>query len=89
MRVNNTVMLAAGMVPASVVARALGKNLSTIHRLAANDFVNYTRDGRALYIEMTTLAVYYKGNGPMLERVRALQKWAKDNSTEVRGTRVD
>lgn len=83
MRVNNVVMLNAGLAPASVVARALGKNLSTVHRLASGEFVKYTRDGRALYIDLASLEAYYTGNTPMQERVRKLRQWVNKHSSPI------
>ncbi len=75
MRTNNSVMMREGFAPAAVVARTLDKSLSTIHRLVTGGKVKGTRDGKALYIELASLADWYvKERNPTLARaVRALR----------------
>ncbi len=55
----NPIMLKGGLAPATDVAEALGKSLSTIHRMVADGRVDGSRDGRALYINLTSLEAYY------------------------------
>ena len=60
---NNPSMLAAGFGPAARVASALGKSLSTIHRLCKGGAVQSTRDGAMLYVDLHSLRSYYAGLG--------------------------
>jgi hypothetical protein len=66
MKGTNEVMVDAGYLPAAMVAAAIGKALSTVHRMVQSGKLRFVRDGTALYIETQSLNDYYKGNIPML-----------------------
>lgn len=57
----NPLMLAKGLAPAAEVGRTLNKSLSTIHRLFNENKVKGARDGKALYIDLLSLAAYFRG----------------------------
>jgi len=59
----NPIMLAKGLAPAAEVGRAMNKSLSTIHRLFNETKVKGARDGKALYIDLESLAAYFKSEG--------------------------
>ena len=62
----NTIMLDAGYVPAADVARVLHKAVSTVHRMAEEQRIEGTRDGRALYISLASLRDCYADNPAIL-----------------------
>lgn len=59
----NPLMLAKGFAPAAEVGRALNKSLSTIHRFFSEGLVKGARDGKALYIDLTSLQHYLVEDG--------------------------
>lgn len=56
----NSVLAASGYLPASMLARLLGKQVTTLHRLAKAGRVVASRDGRALYLSARSLSDYYR-----------------------------
>lgn len=59
----NPLMLKKGLAPAAEVGRAINKSLSTIHRLFNEKKVAGARDGKALYIDLESLAKYFASEG--------------------------
>lgn len=55
----NPIMLKKGLAPAAEVGRAMNKSLSTIHRLFNENKVAGARDGKALYIDLESLAKHF------------------------------
>ncbi len=72
----NPLMLAKGFAPAAEVGRALNKSLSTIHRLVNEDRVVGSRDGKALYVDLASLAKHFRedGNVVLAEAAEKLRK---------------
>jgi hypothetical protein len=72
----NPLMLAKGFAPAAEVGRALNKSLSTIHRLVNEEHVNGARDGKALYVDLESLAAHFDGeqNPILAEAARKLRR---------------
>jgi len=78
----NPLMLAKGLAPAAEVGRALNKSLSTVHRLFNEEKVTGARDGKALYIDLTSLARYFQGEGNTV-LAEAAEKLRRDILAEV------
>ena len=81
MKLANPVMLRAGYAPSVQVAKAIGKVLSTVHRMVSRGEIRAMRDGNALYIDLTSLEQHFRGNGPMLLRVKELRRWVKERGS--------
>ena len=56
----NSVLAASGYLPAGMLARLLGKQVTTLHRLAKAGRVVASRDGRILYLSARSLGDYYR-----------------------------
>jgi hypothetical protein len=69
-------MVARGYVRAVDAARGLGTHLSTVHRWAADDLVEHTRVGSALYVLVDSLVEMFKtaNNTPMADAARKLKR---------------
>lgn len=68
----NLLMLAAGYVPAADVADALGKSLSTVHRMV-DAGLPAQRDGVYVYVSLDGLEQHYAAQPTMHAAVRALR----------------
>lgn len=68
----NPIIVARGYAPAKRVADVLGKAHSTIHRMVQSGRLEGLRDGRALYISVSSLIAYYENddNEIMVEAIR-------------------
>lgn len=72
MRNTDEIMAGAGFIPAPVVAAALGKSLSTVHRMVAIGKWIGQRDGRALFVSRASLLNYYATNAALRAAVEGL-----------------
>jgi hypothetical protein len=68
----NPIITSHGYVPTTVLARALGKTVATMHRMIQDGRFEGIRDGRQLYVKLSSVQHYYKDNPPMLEIVEEL-----------------
>lgn len=59
----NSILASAGYLPAGVVAKLLGKQVVSMHRLVEAGRVVAARDGSALYISARSLSDYYRAGG--------------------------
>ncbi len=59
----NPILLRDGYAPAGDVARALDKNLSTVHRMLKDGRVAGTKDGAAHYVKLDALMAYFRSEG--------------------------
>lgn len=70
----NRVLVKQGYAPIAIVAEALSKHRTTIHRMALQELFKSQLDGHACYIELSSLKSHYmnQNNKPMVEAIEAL-----------------
>jgi hypothetical protein len=77
-------MAAAGYAPASEVALALGKALSTVHRMVEKLGLDHQRDDRFLYVSVKALVEHYRARGDNTIVLQTLLPLAKSYGVRVR-----
>ena len=68
----NPIMTDAGYAPAKRVAAVLHKSLQTVHRMVTLGDIEGAREGRVLYVLISSLDAFYSDNAPMRAAVATL-----------------
>ena len=70
----NPALLASGYAPSVLVAKAIHRDLSTVHRMIDEGVIVALRDGRNVYVSLASLEHYFrdKENHIMVQEVRTL-----------------
>jgi hypothetical protein len=70
---DNQIMLEAGYVTATQIARALRKSLPTVHKLVRDARMMFVLEGAVMYVHLAHIERHYAGNPPMLAAVKTLR----------------
>ncbi len=85
--VRNPLMLREGYAPASDVARAMSKNLSTLHRMVGSGRAEGVKDGHVLYVRLDPLIARLRKeqNRPLAAALVRLKKALRAEAREKLG----